>query len=704
MPPSGAHRPFTPTRPPTHESPGHHARRPARLHPAAVQARQGARALAPRHVGVDHPDAPDDPARHAEQPGVVPAPHEQVRHRPPVAREHRRERLVERAEGTPARPAVPERVAGVRRAAAVGVEVEVRGQLVAHASARRTPHPLGRLGERRRVGRRARRERLARTGRRRAGHRRRARTGQRRAARRCCAGRRRSAGHRRRAARRPARRCRSAGCVSAGRRRSAGPRRPGPGRRAGGDAVAVQVLPHRVELGQGHDLDQTVVVRVVVDADVLLRHRHPERLRRRPPRAARVGRRHRHRRLARGQRRHRQHRARHRHRRHLGRRRHGRPDQRVALLVPERGRRVHRRRAAADRQHHVRQGPHRRWRPVPRLVRHRLAEQRDRPVSALPVRMRNRPASRRVVAHGHRLPGRDRGAEGEGHRAGAHRNGDDLPLGAIDTDGEGTHGRTDVRLQDPGVSERQLGAVHRRPGKDGPPAQERIGGRDTRRHLRPANPLAACRHRVQRRLQPGAGRTRLLVAARQRMHLVTVRGHVEELPRAVELVSPVPGVRYLVGSRRRVELENVRIREVVGVDPLPRSAFPSLQPIPEAHAVQRVVLGKRDARGVGQRRQEVGEVDQVVEHPPPRPSPRPRPANYQRHARAPVGGHPLVSVDQFILEPRSHMSRRSVVGREEDQRRVEQLQLRQLVVDAADVVIEAPDHLLVMALIRLAAA
>ena len=125
---------------------GHRADRPARLDPAAVQAHQTARAQAPRHVGVHHPNAPDDPARHAEQPGVVPAPHEQVRHRPPVAREHPRERLVERAEGTPARPAVPERVAGAGRAAAVGVEVEVRGQLVAQASGRRASHPLGRLG------------------------------------------------------------------------------------------------------------------------------------------------------------------------------------------------------------------------------------------------------------------------------------------------------------------------------------------------------------------------------------------------------------------------------------------------------------------------------------------------------------------------------------------------------------------------------
>ena len=151
---------------------GHRPRRPARLHPAPVQAHQGARAKVPRHLGRRHPDAPDDPARHAEQPGVVAARDEQVRHRPPVAREQRREWSIEGAEGTPARPAVPERVALTGRAAAVGVEVEVRHQLVAQAGRRRTPHPLGRVRERRRMRRRAGRERLARTGRRR-----RARTG-----------------------------------------------------------------------------------------------------------------------------------------------------------------------------------------------------------------------------------------------------------------------------------------------------------------------------------------------------------------------------------------------------------------------------------------------------------------------------------------------------------------------------------------------
>ena len=157
-----------------------------------------------RHVGVDQPDVPDLRRGIAEQAGKNDRVRvdEEIADRPPVALEDRTERILQQqppsncldagaADRRPAFAAVPVIVARIRTAAPVGVEVQVRRQLVADASAG-APHVDRPLGK--------------------------------------------------------------------GSGRVVGP----PDRCVIQHAVAVQVVAHRIELGQVADIDEVIVIEVVV--------------------------------------------------------------------------------------------------------------------------------------------------------------------------------------------------------------------------------------------------------------------------------------------------------------------------------------------------------------------------------------------------------------------------------------------------------
>ena len=225
-----------------------------------------------------------------------------------------------------------------------------------------------------------------------------------------------------------------------------------------GGAVPVEVVTHRVELIEGRDCNQPVVVRVVVgpvrrpdlDHELLCHGR---------VRAAGIGRGHRDRHAARSDRRQREPRARNARRRHSSIRGRRAVRQGVAVGVLDALRQVHHRRPGAHVQRPVPQHPHQ----SRRLVRH-------------PRDKRHRRAARRLAAidDGHHLVGR-RGAGRRvvvGEPEDAEIRHDALHLGAVVAGhriGHVRRRRPRARIHGgPGQADALAGGRRRRQGRAGP--------------------------------------------------------------------------------------------------------------------------------------------------------------------------------------------------------------------------------------------